>query len=204
MRDPLEVAACIGIGEDDRAEAGAVEAAVGPDHVPSEACRHLVESRLAGTHHLAGKLVGVDDDRAMRREHPVDRALAGCDTPGHADQSHGRGPYSCSAAAGRRRSARRRRPGTRRPSPRTHRHGGTGACRGRRRPASTPASALSSSVSAPLRVQHRGGVARRQQLQRGRRRGRHPRRCAGSRRRPRCRARSIPRTRTRMPCGQSR
>ena len=94
MGDPLEVAARLVIGEHDLADAATVQGAVGLDHIPSEACCHLVQGALAGTHRLAGKLVGIDDDRAMFGEHPVDGALASRDSPGHPDQSHRRGPYS--------------------------------------------------------------------------------------------------------------
>src|ERR1700730_1035131 len=121
MRDALEVAACLGIGEHDLADAASVKGAVGPDHVPSEAGCHLVQGALTGTHRLARKLVGVDDGGAMRREHPVDGALAGGDAPGDTDQSHRRGPYSCNAMA-RREISPSRRPDTLRPSPTTRRH----------------------------------------------------------------------------------
>src|SRR5580700_11262919 len=97
MRDLLEVAACRRIREHDLAQACAVERAVGLDHIPAKPCRNLVQGGLAGAHRLTGKLVGVDHDSPTLLEHPVDGALAGCDSPGKADQSHGRGPYSCSA-----------------------------------------------------------------------------------------------------------
>lgn len=62
--DPLEVAACSGIGEDDRPQGGSVEGAVGLQDVGPEAGDDGLESGGSGLDHLAGEGVGVDVRRA--------------------------------------------------------------------------------------------------------------------------------------------
>ena len=116
------------------------------------------------------------------------RALAGRDAPGEADQSHRRDRTPATAPFASAKVPRQplTAVGTHRSSPRTRCRERTAASRGRRQRAVHPGVWASSSVSAAFAVQHGGGVARGEQLQRSRARGAHPPRCARSRRTHRC------------------
>ena len=81
MRDPLEVAARVGVGEDDLTEAGAVERCrrAGSPRARSALPPHRVRARRRA-HDLARELVRVDDRRAVRLEHSINGALASRDS----------------------------------------------------------------------------------------------------------------------------
>src|SRR5262249_51727979 len=86
MRDRLEPPAALGIGEDDRAEALAVEHAVGGDDVGPELRGDRRPRRPTRPHHLARQDIGVDDLATELTQECRDRALPRPDAAGEPDQ----------------------------------------------------------------------------------------------------------------------
>jgi hypothetical protein len=85
VQDRLEPPAGGGVGEDDLAQAAAVEAAVGAEHARAEGGHDLGERRLPGLDDLPGDEVGVDDGDAERGKELRDRGLATRDASGEGD-----------------------------------------------------------------------------------------------------------------------
>ena len=91
MNDGFQLPARGGIGEYALAHRGAVEAAVGGQHVGAERRDHRCQPGRAGSDHGARDQVGVGDEHAQRLEAARDRALARSHAAGDADDeiTHG-------------------------------------------------------------------------------------------------------------------
>src|SRR6185295_6980719 len=83
--DRVEIAAAIGVGEDDRAEPLAVDRAVGREHVAPEGLDDALPALAPGRVDAVADLVGIDHVRAELGEHRADHALSGADAAGQAD-----------------------------------------------------------------------------------------------------------------------
>jgi hypothetical protein len=86
--DALEPGARGVVGEDDAAERGSVERAVGREDPVAEGLDHLLEPDRAGRDGLARQLVVVDDDRAELAEATRDDRLPRGDAAREPDAEH--------------------------------------------------------------------------------------------------------------------
>jgi prepilin-type N-terminal cleavage/methylation domain-containing protein len=88
MHDGVEGGALAGVAEDDASQGGAVEGTVRGEDVRPPAVDDAGEGRGALLHGLAGKQVGVNDDRAAGRELRGHGGLPGGDIAREADNQH--------------------------------------------------------------------------------------------------------------------
>ena len=93
--DRLELGQKGGVGEDQAAQGGAVERAIGAAVLPAEAGDDGFGDRGARRHELPRQLVGVDDCRATVRQPAGHGRLAGAYRPDQPDQ-RGSGPEGAS------------------------------------------------------------------------------------------------------------
>lgn len=87
--DGLEVGQGLGVGEDEPAERGTVERAVGAEHRVAEPLTDGGEGRHTGFDDLSRDGVGVHDDRTQVGQRPGHRRLAGPDTASETHAKHG-------------------------------------------------------------------------------------------------------------------
>ena len=85
MDEPLQPLQGIGVTEDDPAEGLAIEPTVAHDELRPERRHHRIELRRPRLDHVAGDLVGIDDDGPFLPEPARDRRLATADGTGQAD-----------------------------------------------------------------------------------------------------------------------
>ena len=88
---PGDVAECLApvvVGEGECGQRGAIEPAVGVEDPRAEPLDERLERRLAGLHHDAGDLVGVDDHRALGPQQIGNRRLSRADPPGESHEQH--------------------------------------------------------------------------------------------------------------------
>ena len=89
MNDRFQPRTRIGVGEDDPAEGGSVEAAVRSDNTGPEGRHHRVEPCRPRLDHLTREQVGVDDHRAARGEARGDSGLSRPDAARQRNAPHG-------------------------------------------------------------------------------------------------------------------
>ena len=89
MHDGLESLPVSGSGEDEVAQASAVERSPGIEHLRPEGLDDAAKRRTSGCDDLARDLVGIDDRHAARREELRDGGLAARDA---ARESNAKGP----------------------------------------------------------------------------------------------------------------
>src|ERR1035437_10769680 len=84
--DRLEFGEAVGVGEDEVAQGGAIQRAVGAPVLPAEAADYGVGDRRPGRHDAPRQLIGVDDGRATVGEPAGHGRLAATDRADEADQ----------------------------------------------------------------------------------------------------------------------